>query len=53
MISFLGVQNGAGDAEPRAGGDPLPTILTPGGINLRYVNCPAAPFLNSDVQNPC
>ena len=23
------------------------------GIVLRYVNCPAAPFLNSNVQNPC
>jgi hypothetical protein len=27
--------------------------LTPGGVRLRFVNCPAAPFLDSRVQNPC
>jgi uncharacterized protein GlcG (DUF336 family) len=58
LISFIGVQN---FAEPTAGLTPIAQAplairsdqLTPGGINLRYVNCPAAPFLNSSVQNPC
>ena len=58
LISFLGLQN---FIEPTGGLTPLahapPAIrsdlLAPGGINLRYVNCPAAPFLNSTVQNPC
>jgi hypothetical protein len=27
--------------------------FSPGGVNLRYVNCPAAPFITSSVQNPC
>jgi uncharacterized protein GlcG (DUF336 family) len=58
MISYLGLQN---FSEPTSGVTPLanaPTAiradtLAPGGINLRYVNCPASPFLNSNVQNPC
>ena len=52
MISFLGIQNGPAtlnQAPPAIRDDQL----APGGINLRYVNCPAAPFLNSNVQNPC
>jgi len=58
MVSYLGLQN---YIEPTAGvtaigNAPLTIradILSPGGINLRYVNCPASPFLNSPVQNPC
>ena len=52
MISFLGVENGPStiNQAPAAIRDDQ---LAPGGIHLRYVNCPAAPFLNSNVQNPC
>ena len=52
MVSFLGIQNGPttiNNAPAAIRADQL----APEGINLRYVNCPAAPFLNSDVQNPC
>jgi uncharacterized protein GlcG (DUF336 family) len=52
MISYLGVQNGPNTINNA----PAPIRddqLAPEGINLRYVNCPAAPFLNSNVQNPC
>lgn len=51
-ISFLGVQNGPGTLN-NAPSQIRADNLTPGGIHLRYVNCPAAPFLNSTVQNPC
>ena len=58
LISFIGLQN---FSEPTAGLTPISNAplsirsdqLAPGGVNLRYVNCPAAPFLNSSVQNPC
>jgi uncharacterized protein GlcG (DUF336 family) len=58
LISFIGLQN---FSEPTAGVTPLanaPLALrsdqfSPGGVNLRYVNCPAAPFITSSVQNPC
>ncbi|HEX3535524.1 MAG TPA: hypothetical protein VHU15_02035 [Stellaceae bacterium] len=52
MISFLGLQNGPSTLAnaPAAIRDDQ---LAPLGIHLRYVNCPAAPFLNSNVQNPC
>jgi len=58
MISFLGMQN---FVEPTAGATPITNApiairsdqFAPGGVNLRYVNCPAAPFINSTVQNPC
>jgi uncharacterized protein GlcG (DUF336 family) len=52
MVAFLGIQNGPstlGNAPVAIRNDQL----APEGISLRYVNCPAAPFLNSDVQNPC
>jgi uncharacterized protein GlcG (DUF336 family) len=52
MIAYLGIQNGPGSL-----GNAPPAIradqLAPGGVHLRFVNCPAAPFLNSTVQNPC
>ena len=58
MISYLGLQY---FSEPTAGAVPLANApaairadqFAPEGINLRYVNCPASPFLNSTVQNPC
>jgi len=57
MISFLGLQDftdpGAATPITHAPLAIRSDNLTPGGINLRYANCPAAPFLNSNVQNPC
>ena len=60
MISFLGLNN---FAEPTAGLTPIGNAplnirsdnLSPegSGNNLRYANCPAAPFLNSNNQAPC
>jgi uncharacterized protein GlcG (DUF336 family) len=58
LVSFIGLQN---FVEPTAGSTPVanaPLALrsdqfAPGGVNLRYVNCPAAPFITSSVQNPC
>ncbi len=56
MIAFLGLHN-AGLAAANAFGN-APTAnradqLSPGGARLRYVQCPQAPFLNSDQQNVC
>ena len=57
MISFLGLQDfvDSGAAVPITHAAPAirSDLLAPGGIQLRYTNCPAAPFLNSTVQNPC
>ncbi|HZT89467.1 MAG TPA: heme-binding protein [Stellaceae bacterium] len=53
LVSFLGIQYGPStlnNAPPAIRNDQL---NPQGAGNLRYVNCPAAPFLNSDVQNPC
>lgn len=58
LVSFIGLQN---FSEPSAGVTPIANaplsirsdLLAPGGVNLRYVNCPAAPYINSNVQNPC
>jgi uncharacterized protein GlcG (DUF336 family) len=56
LIGFLGIANagtalgtGIGNAPPAMRAD----TLTPQGVRLRYVNCPVAPFNNSDVQEPC
>ena len=56
MIAFLGVANaartlgtGLGHAPPNMRAD---TLTLPGG-QLRYVQCPQAPFNNSDEQNVC
>jgi len=55
MIALLGVHNAAlalggfGNAEPPMRAD----TLTPQGSRLRYVNCPAAPFIDSSEQNAC
>ncbi|HTQ35352.1 MAG TPA: heme-binding protein [Stellaceae bacterium] len=57
LISFLGINNftDPGVASPinQAPLSIRADNLSPNGIKLRYANCPAAPFLNSDVQNPC
>jgi len=55
MIAFLGLDRAAralgtinnAPAAMRA------DRLSPMGINLRYVQCPFAPFLGSDQQNVC
>lgn len=56
MIAFLGIHNagralgtGLGHAPTRMRAD---TMQLPGG-QLRYVQCPQAPFNNSDEQNVC
>jgi uncharacterized protein GlcG (DUF336 family) len=55
MVSFLGVQNGPSTLNhaPVAIRNDQLAPAAGNGIRLRYVNCPASPFLNSDVQNPC
>ena len=57
LISFLGLHNAGvtlgtvnnAPAAIRADNIVVPTA----GINLRFVQCPQAPFLNSDEQNVC
>lgn len=55
MVAFLGVAR-AGFAP---GGPQHPAAarrsdqLAPNGARLRYVNCPQAPFIGSDEQEPC
>lgn len=56
MISFLGLHNagktlgtGIGNAPPELRAD----NLVVGGVNLRYVNCPYSPFLDSREQAVC
>lgn len=56
MIAFLGLHNAGlrlggalGNAPPAMRAD----TIRRGEINLRYVQCPQAPFLDSDEQRPC
>jgi uncharacterized protein GlcG (DUF336 family) len=56
LIGFLGIANagktlgtGIGNAPPAIRAD----TLTPQGVRLRYVNCPAKPFLDSDTEDVC
>ncbi|MEQ9563813.1 MAG: hypothetical protein RLN69_14940, partial [Woeseiaceae bacterium] len=55
MIAFLGVH----EASQALGGfsNATPTMradtLAPQGTTLRYINCPVAPYLDSDEQNVC
>ncbi|MEM6858587.1 MAG: hypothetical protein AAF559_12005 [Pseudomonadota bacterium] len=59
MISFLGVNNagvrvgGIGNAPKDIRADRI--IVQVGGreVRLRYINCPFAPFLDTDEQNVC
>lgn len=56
MISFLGVHE-AGEALGGSINNAPPEIradqLTPGGVRLRYIQCPQTPFINSDAQQVC
>jgi uncharacterized protein GlcG (DUF336 family) len=68
LISFEGVKQGGialggngvggpgmvGNAPPAIRSDTL-SVSVPGGdrVNLRYVNCPPSPFINSTEQNVC
>ena len=56
MVSFLGLYN-AGVALHGALGNAPPAIradtLAPQGVHLRYVQCPQAPFLDSNADNVC
>lgn len=56
MIAFLGLHNagielgnGIGNAPPERRAD----NLAPQGVRLRYVQCPQAPFIDSDDDNVC
>ena len=58
MISFLGVHNaglrlgGFGNSDPARRSDQI-VVPAAGGVRLRYVACPFAPFLGSSEQNVC
>jgi hypothetical protein len=58
MISFLGAHNGGarvgsiGNAPIAIRADKI-VIPVGAGVRLRYVNCPYAPFLDSNEQNVC
>jgi len=56
MVAFLGVHNASlklggtiTNAPPGIRADNVTAI----GLGLRYVQCPVAPFINSDEQTPC
>ena len=55
MIAFLGVHEAAqqlggfGNAATNMRAD----NLAPQGTALRYINCPATPYMSSDEQNVC
>jgi len=56
MVSFLGLNNASvvlggkiNNAPPAMRAD----TLRPQGQNLRYVECPQAPFLDTNDANPC
>jgi hypothetical protein len=61
MISFLGlanggkrVGNGVGHAPPEKRSDRIEVQVTNDRrVRLRYVNCPFAPFLDTNDQNVC
>lgn len=58
MVSFLGLHNGAqrqtgiNNAAPDIRADRI-IVDIGNGVRLRYVNCPFAPFLDTDEQNVC
>jgi uncharacterized protein GlcG (DUF336 family) len=55
MVAFLGLFN-AGQTLGTIGNAPMgqrSDALTPQGTRLRYVQCPQAPFVNSDLENVC
>ncbi|MGH8478419.1 MAG: heme-binding protein [Gammaproteobacteria bacterium] len=60
MVAFLGVHNAGVALRRRIGNAPTGrradrVRITKGGQTLRprYVQCPVAPFIGSDVQTPC
>lgn len=56
MIAFLGLANASHALSGSIGHPPQARRvdqLTPGGARLRYVQCPQAPFLDSQAQNVC
>ena len=60
MISFLGANNagtrlntGIGNAPREIRADRIVVQVGSREVRLRYVNCPFAPFLDTDEQNVC
>ena len=59
MISFLGLHNaakrvgGITHAPPEIRADRIVVDLGDARVRLRFVNCPFAPFLDTDEQNVC
>jgi uncharacterized protein GlcG (DUF336 family) len=56
MISFLGTANASAKLGGSIGHAPANIRIdqtVPGGARLRYVQCPQAPFLDSNEQNVC
>ena len=56
MIAFLGLYNASlilGNGTGHAPMERRADTLTPMGVRLRYVQCPQAPFNDSDEQNVC
>lgn len=53
MVSFLGLAHAGGTIGNAPMGIRADTLNPLGDGNLRYVNCPFQPFLDSDAQNVC
>ena len=59
MVSFLGLHfgglraGGIGNADRAIRADRIVVNLGDARVRLRYVNCPFAPFLDTDAQNVC
>ena len=56
MVSFLGVHNAGQVLNGAINNAPVARRadnLAPHGVRLRYIQCPIAPFLDSDEQNVC
>jgi len=56
MIAFLGLHNAGialGGAIGNAPAGMRADTLEPQGVRLRYVQCPQAPFIDSDADNVC
>jgi len=59
MISFLGLHfagvraGGIGNAPPAIRADNITVPVGGSPVRLRYVNCPFAPFLDTNTQNVC
>lgn len=52
LVAYLGIQDGPPTLN-NAPGSLRSDRLKVEGVNLIYTNCPADPFLDSSVQNPC